>query len=176
MESLASHAPDKLIELLSARLAHERASAEVYDAIVAALDASEDDFVQQLLPPMQEFLDHEREHAGLLAEAIARLGGDADAGSDLAALVEAELEGPLAIARAGDRDVTHLFHALLAVELGDVAGWQLLATLAEEACDEKARGQFDACLAHEQEHLDFVRSVVTVFTRQEVLGEPPTAP
>jgi rubrerythrin len=176
VESIASHNRAKLIDLLAARLAFERASGALYDTIVAILEESDDSFVGQLIPAMREYRDEERERAGWLAQLIRSLGGDPEEATAMSALVETELSGLVKVARGGDRDVSHLFHTLLTASLADTAGWQLLVTLAAEAGDEPMRAPLAGFFGREQDHLDFLRSVVLMFTRHDVLGEAPCAP
>lgn len=79
----------------------------------------------------------------------------------------------------GDNEVSHLFHALLTAELADNAGWDLLASLADEAGDRDAERAFKKRLHEEEEHLIFARKAVERLARREVLGEQvsmPTSP
>jgi hypothetical protein len=70
-----------------------------------------------------------------------------------------------------DAKLPHLFHALLAAELVDNAGWDLLVQLADEAGDHEAKRQFKKRLHEEEDHLIFVRKAVQKFSFQEILGE-----
>jgi len=52
-------------------------------------------------------------------------------------------------------------NAMLAVELADNAGWELLTVLAEDAGQSDLAGQFLGALAQEQEHLAIVKGWLT---------------
>jgi hypothetical protein len=65
----------------------------------------------------------------------------------------------------------HLLQALLAAELVDNAGWDLLAQLADEAGDREAKRAFKKRLHEEEDHLLFVRKAVEKLAFAEVLGE-----
>ncbi len=70
-----------------------------------------------------------------------------------------------------DAQLPHLFHALLAAELVDNAGWDLLAQLADEAGDHSAKREFKKRLHEEEDHLLFIRKAVEKLSFAEVLGE-----
>ena len=52
-------------------------------------------------------------------------------------------------------------NAMLAVELADNAGWELLANLADNANEDELAGQFLGALAQEQQHLLIVKQWLT---------------
>lgn len=70
-----------------------------------------------------------------------------------------------------DAELPHLFHALLAAELVDNAGWDLLAQVADEAGDREARKEFKKRLHEEEDHLLFVRKAVEKLAFRDVLDE-----
>lgn len=70
-----------------------------------------------------------------------------------------------------DAELPHLLHAMLAAELVDNAGWDLLAQVADEAGDGKAKRAFKKRLHEEEDHLTFVRKAVEKLAFGEVLGE-----
>jgi hypothetical protein len=49
-------------------------------------------------------------------------------------------------------------NAMLAVELADNAGWELLASLADEAGQDELAGRFLAALGEEQEHVAIIKA------------------
>jgi rubrerythrin len=107
---------------------------------------------------------------------VRALGGDVHAMTDMAALEVRESSGIADIITDGDNEPRHLFHALLAAELADNAGWDLLVELADEANDRDAKKQFKKRLREEEEHLVFARRVVRRLARRDVLGEDVTMP
>jgi bacterioferritin (cytochrome b1) len=176
MQKLTQLNPDKVIDLLMERLTFERDAARLYDATLAKMRASTDHDAQRMIDQMEEYRDEEKEHAEWLDEQIRSLGGDTQAESELSELVAREARGIDDVILDGDNDISHLFHALLTVELADNAGWDLLVLLADEAGDREARRAFKKRLHEEEEHLIFVRRAVERFARREVLGEEEVAP
>jgi hypothetical protein len=52
-------------------------------------------------------------------------------------------------------------NAMLAVELADNAGWELLASLADEAGQSDLAGRFLGALGQEQQHLAIIKGWLT---------------
>jgi hypothetical protein len=75
-----------------------------------------------------------------------------------------------------DAELPHLLHALLAAELVDNAGWDLLAEVADEAGAHSTKREFKKRLHEEEDHLTFVRKAVEKLAFQEVLGEEAKLP
>jgi hypothetical protein len=175
MEKLARRNPAKAIDLLGERLAFERASVELYDRLVARVARSSEPEARRLLRDLGRFRGEEQAHADWLVEHIQALGGDADAEGESARLVKEEATG---IEKVGliDAELPHLFHALLAAELVDGAGWDLLVRLADDCDDPAARADFLARAQEEGEHLHFARIMVERFAEADLLGLPPRAP
>jgi hypothetical protein len=94
----------------------------------------------------------------------------------MARLEQRESQGIEDIILDGDNEMLHYFHALLAAELADNAGWDLLVVLADEAGDREAKKQFKKRLHQEMEHLLFVRRVIKRLARRDVLGQTVTMP
>ena len=176
MKKLSQNNREQAIDLLNERLTFERAGVKLYDSILSKIEASGDPRLQPMVGQMREHRDEEKEHEEWLEEQIRTLGGDAHARTDMSQLVETEAEGLEKIILDGDNDPGHLFHALLAAELSDNAGWELLVALADEAGDYDARQQFDRRLREEQDHLVFVHRAVERFARTRVLGQELTMP
>jgi bacterioferritin (cytochrome b1) len=170
MKKLAKYNREKLIDLLSERLAFERAAVKLYDTILAKLDVSPGAAeVAAFRDEMQAYRDEEKEHEEWLEEAIRGLGGDAGARTELAGLVARESAGIEQVVETDDL-LPHAIHALLAAELLDNSGWQLLVELADDADDREAREQFRKRLHEEEDHLLFARSAMLAFARKDVLG------
>jgi bacterioferritin (cytochrome b1) len=176
MDKLSKNNPEKLIDVLCERLTFERAGVRAYDAIIAKLEMSNDIEIHRTLQAMRVYRDEEEEHVEWLQCQIRALGGDAQRMTEMARLVEREAVGIESIVLDGDNEPSHLFHALLAAELADNAGWALLVALADEAGDRDAKKQFKKRLHQEEEHLAFVRRAVEGFACATVLGEPLSMP
>ena len=171
MQALVDKHKDRVIDLLTERLTFERAGVRLYDAILGKMRHSDDEAIGRMISQMQEHRDQEKEHEEWLEEQIRALGGDAHAMTDRARLVEVESEGLEKVILDGDPEIPHLFHALLAAELSDGAGWDLLVQLARRAGDDQAAEEFSLRLDDEREHLVFVRRAVESFARRDLLDE-----
>ncbi len=175
MEKLARHGAGKVIDVLNERLAFERAGVKLYDRVLEVVRASTDENVQRMLEELQEHRDEEKEHEEWLEEQIRGLGGDAHAETEKSRLVTRESKGIEEVVMS-DAQLPHLLHALLAAELVDNAGWDLLTQLADEAGDRDAKREFKRRLHEEEDHLVFVRKAFEKLSFQEVLGEDVTLP
>jgi rubrerythrin len=170
MEKLARKNKDKVIDLLSERLCFERAGEKLYDKILERMQASRDPSISRMLDQMQEHRDQEKEHEEWLEECIRKLGGDDQELTDKARLVTQESKGIEEVIMK-DPQLPHLFHALLAAELVDNAGWDLLVQLADEANDNAAKREFKKRLQEEEQHLTLMREAMKKISTNEVLGE-----
>jgi bacterioferritin (cytochrome b1) len=157
----------KVIELLSERLAFERASVKLYEAILQRLRPRGGPF-ESVQARLRLIREEEKSHQEWLEEQVRTLGGDPELETDGSLLVRAEWRR-IAEDSESDHEPARLFQALLNAELFDNAGWELLVELADRAQDEEARDAFLQRLHEEQEHLLFVSHLASVFARNEVL-------
>jgi bacterioferritin (cytochrome b1) len=149
---------------------------KLYDAVIEKVRARHDRDAQRMLGTLQDHRAEEKEHEEWLEAQIRALGGDAHASSDMAELEAREAQGIEDIVLDGDNEAMHFFHALLAAELADNAGWELLVDLSGQADDRDAKRQFKKRLHEEVEHLLFVRRVIERIARREILGESVAMP
>jgi bacterioferritin (cytochrome b1) len=170
MEKLAQHGAAKVIDVLNERLAFERAGVKLYDRILEVMRAAGDENVSRMLDEMQAHRDQEKEHEEWLEDQIRGLGGDAHAETDKSRLVTRESKGIEEVVMS-DAQLPHLLHALLAAELVDNAGWDLLVQIADEAGDRDAKKEFKKRLHEEEDHLLFLRKAMEKLSFNEILGE-----
>ena len=170
MDKLANTNRAKVIDVLAERLTFERAGVKIYDTILEKMKKSNDPHVMRMFEEMERHRREEKEHEEWLEQQIRSLGGDAHELTEKAKLVQKESMGIEQVIEA-DPEISHLFHALMAAELVDHAGWDLLVQLADDADDSNARRAFKKRLDEEEEHLIFVRKALERFARREVLGE-----
>ncbi len=170
MDKLAQKNKDKVIDLLCERLCFERSGVKLYDKILERMRGSQERSVRKMLEQMQEHRDQEKEHEEWLEDCIRKLGGDDKKLTEKAKLVTEESKGIEEVIMK-DPQLPHLFHALLAAELVDNAGWDLLVQLADEADDSKAKREFKKRLHEEEEHLVLMREAMKELAMHEVLGE-----
>lgn len=162
---------DQVVDLLCERLAFERATVKLYDRILEAVGVTADPAARDDLATLRSHRDEEEEIARWLEERIRGLGADARAGSDLARLATREARGIEDVAENDAADVTHLLHALLAVEGVDVAGWDLLVHLADAAGDTGARHDLERRLHAERKHLAFARDLIERRAIRAIFGD-----
>lgn len=175
MEKLAKYDAAKVIDVLNERLAFERAGVKLYDRVLEVARAAADANVERMLEELQQHRDEEKEHEEWLEACIRGLGGDAHAETEKSRLVTRESKGIEEVVMS-DAELPHLLHALLAAELVDNAGWDLLVQLADEAGDRDAKREFKQRLHQEEDHLLFVRRAVEKLAFAEVLGKQEKLP
>jgi len=175
MKELANFDRAKVIDSLSERLAFERAGVKLYDRICDVIRSGADENPKRMLEEMEQHRNEEKEHEEWLEEQIRALGGDAHGETDKSRLVTRESKGIEEVVMS-DAELPHLFHALLAAELVDNAGWDLLVQIADEAGDREAKRAFKKRLHEEEDHLLFAREAMKRLSFQEVLGEPEKLP
>ena len=86
-----------------------------------------------------------------------KLGGDPTAQTPCADVSAVAASGFMQVLNDPRTTLAQCLNAMLAVELADNAGWELLADLAEDAGQSDMASQFLAALAEEQEHLVIVK-------------------
>jgi rubrerythrin len=168
-QMLKGDRPQMFIDKLAERLAFERSGTRLYDAVIAkyrgqALAAETEHVSQQRL---LEIRDQEAQHFRLLAGCIEKMGGDPTAQTPCADLVGIESMGLMQAVSDPRTTFVQSLHSVLAAELIDVAGWDLLAQLADSIDQEEMAEQFRAALLEEQEHLNSVRGWYEALTLQE---------
>lgn len=169
MKTFYEKNPDKVFDLLNERLTFERAGVKFYDRILEVMRADPNDNIQRMLKEMQEHRDEEKEHEEWLEAQIRACGRDAHAETEKSRQVTRESKGIEDVVMS-EAELPKLFHALLVAELADNAGWDLLVELADDAGDSEAKREFKKRLAHEAQHMTFVRKAVERFSQLEVLG------
>jgi bacterioferritin (cytochrome b1) len=168
MEKLSQHDKTKVIDVLNERLTFERAGVKLYDRVLEVMRTGGEG-AARMLPEMEQHRSEEKEHEEWLEAQIRSLGGDAHAETDKSRLVTRESKGIEEVVMS-DAELPHLLHALLAAELVDNAGWDLLVQLADEAGDRDAKREFKKRLHEEEDHLLFVRKAVERLSFRDVLG------
>jgi len=175
MPKLAEYDSAKVIDVLNERLAFERAGVKLYDRVLEVARAAQDANVERMLEELQKNRDEEKEHEEWLEEQIRSLGGDAHSETERSRLVTRESKGIEEVVMS-DAALPHLLHALLAAELVDNAGWDLLVQIADEAGDREAKREFKKRLHEEEDHLLFLRRAMEKLSFQDVLGQAEKLP
>ena len=158
MKRLIAKHPERVVDYLAERLAFERDSVRLYDA---------------LLEQVQEAPEPElREHASWLQAQLEELGAGSHPATARAELSREETRGFAQVILERKAPLPHLLHALLAAELVDHAGWDLLVALADEAQDGEAQRALHRRRDEEARHLALCRELAERFALQQILDEP----
>lgn len=183
-----------LVDKLGERLAFERDGRSLYDAFIVKyatllvagsrpLPRAEQVLSERSLTPTPTHLVGESVHATLerirseelahfqmLAEAIQALGGDPMVDTSSAATVLPVSGGVMRVIKDPATNLAQALNALVAVELIDNAGWELLIRLAQEANQhELINPLVDAC-KQEREHLVIVKSWLGSLALDQLAG------
>ncbi len=170
MTDLGEQNRDKVIDLLTERLTFERTGVRLYDHVLERIRATGDPEVAMLHAPMTAHRDQEKEHEEWLEAKIRALGGSAHALTSQAHLVQTESRGLEAVIFDQRATLPQMLHALLAAELVDGAGWELLVALADEANDHDLKKELKRRLHEEEDHLALIQRAVARFARRDVMG------
>jgi bacterioferritin (cytochrome b1) len=170
MEKLAQGNTSRVLDLLSGRLAFERTGVTLYDAAIRKIESAGDPRYQPLVAQLREIRNEEKEHEEWLEAQIRTLGGTAHESTTMSQLELEESTGIKNVIVDGHQNVLHVLHALLAAELADNAGWDLLVKLAHAAGDRSAKRAFMKCLVEEARHLAFIREAVVRAAEADVIG------
>jgi rubrerythrin len=130
----------------------------------------EERVVAEMMPQVEKIRDQEKEHEEWLKNCIRRLGGNDKRMTEMANVTAREAIGIEKVIMK-DPEIPHLFHALLAAEHVDTAGWDLLVALATEAGDSDAQEEFKKRLQQEERHIAFLREALRMFSAHAILGE-----
>jgi bacterioferritin (cytochrome b1) len=170
MEKLAAKNTSRVLDLLSGRLAFERTGVKLYDTVIDKIERNPDARYHRLLDYLRHIRQEEKQHEEWLEAQIRSIGGTAHETTAMSQLESEESQGVINVIVDGHEEVTHLLHALLAAELSDNAGWDLLVKLADDAGDRASKLEFQRRLMDEVKHLAFIREAVIRATELEVLG------
>jgi hypothetical protein len=89
------------------------------------------------------------------------MGGDPTAQTPCADVMAVASSGFMQVLNDPRTTLAQCLNAMLAVELADNAGWELLASLADEAGQSDLAGRFLAALGQEQLHLAIIKGWLT---------------
>lgn len=185
--------PSMFMDKIGERIAFERSGTRLYDALITkymALSQQSSD----LLPSVKELVESKNEdsvlvlsagdetaletltrirfeelsHFKMLCDAMEKLGGDPTAQTPCADVTATASMGLIQVVTDPRTTLAQSLNAMVAAELIDTAGWELLATLADEADEPELTGQFLAALSQEQQHLATVKGWLSVLVSERV--------
>jgi rubrerythrin len=147
-----------LLDKLAERLAYERSGVRLYDRLLVKLAASDNPDPTLTPAALQEIRDDELRHAGLLKQAIVKLGGDPTVMTPCADITGVASMGVVQVLTDPRTTLTQCLNAMLTVELADHDAWDLLAALADAMDQEEMALGFREALVEEADHLMKVRA------------------
>lgn len=168
-------APDLLIDKLGERLAFERSSTRLYEALIAKYQASMSTGANPLTPvgppdgaagtvpeaPMDILVrirEEELAHFHLLQRAVLHLGGDPTAQTPCADVAAVASTGIMQVLNDPRTTLAQCLNAMLTAEMTDNAGWELLIRLADAAGQTDMVRQFTTALLDERSHLEIIQT------------------
>lgn len=161
---LTGSRPQVFIDKLAERCAFERGGTRLYEALLTKFSAETAGGAKEAIPPemsearLREIHDQEAQHFEMLADCIVTLGADPTAQTPSADLVGVETMGLIQAVGDARTSIAQSLHAVLAAELIDGAGWEMLVEMAEEMKYDDMARRFRTALLQEQEHLHSVRT------------------
>lgn len=153
---LTGEQPQLLFDKLGERLAFERTSTRLYDALIAKFEALQDDTTSMTLADLQKIRQDEARHFSIVAAAIESLGGDPTSQTPCADIAGVEAIGLMQVVTDPRTTIAQSLHAILVAEMTDNVGWELLIALAED--QPMMVTDFSVALDEERAHLQQVRN------------------
>ena len=156
-----------LLDKLGERLAFERLSVRMFDALMAKFRAGGTWQGGPTIQELSSMRDDELRHFEIVRRALARLGADSTAMTPSGDLAGVLVAGTLDV--LSDPRVTppQGLQAILMAELADHDAWALLVELAGRLGEDGLASEMRAALVEEQRHVSLVR----VWIRSYVMGE-----
>jgi rubrerythrin len=147
-----------LLDKLGERIAFERSSVRLYDALLVKLSAASPHDTGIHRKELEEIRDDELLHFGVLCEAARKLGADPTVMTSSADVMGVASSGLLQVLTDSRTTLSQGLEAILVAELADNDGWELLIQLADGFGSDDLSEEFRRCLEEEREHLVKVRS------------------
>lgn len=196
MAKLTGDNPEVFIDKLGERLAFERSGARLYEALILKCAAHQGDTTTGIeaagtvvteavskgnggmevdavggidvdLTVLKRIHDEEEAHFFLLSRALTMLGADPTAMTPCGDVAGVMAQGLMQTVTDPSTSVPQSLGAVLAAELTDHAGWELLIELADELGHDQMAREFRRALADEERHLATVKG----WLRTAVLAE-----
>jgi bacterioferritin (cytochrome b1) len=156
-----------LLDKLGERLAFERGGVRLYEALLLRYQAGISGAEIVSMDRVNHILEEEAQHFELVAEAIEFLGADPTVQTPCADVIGVENMGLVQVLNDPRTTLSQCVNAILTAELSDNAAWELLIVLAREIGANDMAKNFESALAHEQEHLEQVKTWMEQLTLAE---------
>lgn len=165
-DAIKGHQAAVLIDKIGERLAFERTGVRLYEALEVKVRAARGGPLVDA-NALLRLRDDEESHFHLLARCLVSLGADPTAMTPCADVAGVAAAGHLQVVGDPRTTVAQALNSILAIELSDNAGWDLLTELAQDGGHSDMAQAFMVAQDTEQQHLETVRS----WLRQVVLDE-----
>lgn len=151
--------PTVFLDKLGERLAFERTSSRLHEALIAKVETLGKD-PTRAAQKLREIHDEEAAHFELLTKTIKALGADPTAITPCADIAGVTSMGLLQVLTDPRTTVTQSLDAILIAELANTEGWTMLIKLADKMGQKKPVERFTECHLREQEHLAFIKTLL----------------
>jgi bacterioferritin (cytochrome b1) len=154
MQALKGNSPSVLIDKLGERLAFERSGVRLYDALITKCKAAEPALD---ISTLEQFRDDEAEHFALVKDCIVSMGGDPTAQTPCADSSGMAAMGLMQVLNDPRSSIPQCVEAILMAELTDVAAWELLIELVNEAGLSDYVAKFEHAKMTEDQHMETIK-------------------
>jgi hypothetical protein len=177
MTMLKGESPTLFLNLCGERLAFERAGVRLYEAVIDKLPAFAGDGAGPSVADLRAIQEDELRHVDVVRRAIEKLGGDPTAMTPAADLSGVAAIGIAQVVCDPRAQLADSLHAILAAELIDNDGWELLVQVARSLGQNELAASFTAAADEERLHLTRVRAwLMALVMREAGVAEGAPAP
>ncbi|MGQ3888886.1 demethoxyubiquinone hydroxylase family protein [Legionella sp. CNM-1927-20] len=160
LDKLLGNQPELLLDKLGERLAYERGGIRLYEAALAKATAFKE---KELIKQFQHIRNEEAEHMFLLVDTLKQLGADPTVMTPSADVAGVVAQGAMQVLTDPRTNMAHCLNALLTLELGDNAGWELLIDLLKTSKKTDIAKTFQKAFVQEQEHVKIIKRLYKKF-------------
>jgi bacterioferritin (cytochrome b1) len=154
IQAIKGNSPSVLIDKLGERLAFERSGVRLYDALITKCQSAEPVLD---ISTLEQFRDDEAEHFALVQDCIVSIGGDPTAQTPGADSSGMAAMGLMQVMNDPRSSIPQCVEAILMAELADVAAWELLIELVNEAGLSEYVARFEQAKLTEDQHMQTIK-------------------
>lgn len=154
VQAIKGNSPSVMIDKLGERLAFERSGVRLYDALITKCQSAEPVLDVSTL---EQFRNDEAEHFALVQDCIVSMGGDPTAQTPGADSSGMAAMGLMQVMNDPRSSISQCVEAILMAELADVAAWELLIELVDEAGLSEYVDKFQQAKQTEDQHMQTMK-------------------
>lgn len=158
LEVIKGNSPMFLLNKLGERLAFERSSVRLYEALIRKLKVQGLGAVK--IEALERIHDEELQHMFIVNRAIEDLGGDSSALTPGGDVVTVASSGLFQVVTDPRTSVSQALEAVLMAELSDHCSWEMLIQLVQRMGQDDLLRVFRAAEAHESQHVTVIRQML----------------